>query len=147
LITIRKAIADDKVKIQEIINNDLATQVCFECPPEHTMVVECENNLLGVGALDINGDLALIKFVYIVPVYRNQGFGDGLVRALINYADRRGVKRIYVISKNEIDYFKRFGFEYMSSEKICEIFEVSINERPFMMELDVDEFFNNCCCH
>lgn len=151
MITIRKAVADDKDKIREIINSESLTKIDSDALPEHTMVIEVEGALVGFGFLEIAADLALIKFVFIKPDYRNQGLGDGLVRSLINYADRRGVKYIYVFSNNKMDYFKRFGFSYITShecdEKVIEIFNVNIGQQPFIMELDVERFFDSCCCH
>ncbi len=151
MITIRKAIANDKSKIQEMINNESINQLNFAELPEHTMVVELDNTLVGWGYLDICDNLAFIRFVYIDPDHRNQSLGDGLIRALINYADRRNVKTIYVSSDDEkIDYFKRFGFKYITCDqgdkKIYETFNLSIKDL-FIMELDVDEFFNSCHCH
>jgi len=150
LITIRKATFEDKYKIQEVINNTDFAQFCPANLTEHTLVVELENTIVGCGNLDIIEDLALIKFVYIIPKYRNQGLGDGLVRALINYADRRNVKKIYIICDDKSEYFKRFGFKYVAAtkcnRKVYESHSRNIKDQ-FIMELDVDEFFNSCHCH
>jgi len=152
LITIRKAVHDDRDKIRKIINNTALNELFFDALPEHTLVVEVENTVVGYGALDISKNLAIIKYIYIVPHYRNQGFGDGLVRALINYADRRGVQNIYVFSDDdEINYFKRFGFKSITLNE-CDIeifktFNIDNYKYPFVMKLDVGEFFINCHCH
>lgn len=150
MITIRKAVTDDKRKIDEIIKDANFNRFNVDYP-EHTMVVELENTIVGCATLYIVDDIAHIGFVYIVPYYQNQGLGDGLVRALINYADRRSVKKIYIFNENEIDYFKRFGFIYITSDKCCKkIYEtnnINISKYPFIMKLDVSNFFNNCQCH
>jgi amino-acid N-acetyltransferase len=115
------------------------------------MVVELEDTLVGYGSLDIADELAIIRCVYIAHNYRNQGLGDGLVRALINYADRRAVKRIYIFSDREIDYFKRFGFKYISSDqcdiKIVGAYNTNSDDYSYIMELDIDEYFNSRHCH
>lgn len=151
MITIRKAIADDKLTIQKLNNNADVRQFCLDCLPEHTMVVELEDTLVGYGSLDIADELAIIRGVYIAHNYRNQGLGDGLVRALINYADRRAVKRIYIFSDREIDYFKRFGFKYISSDqcdiKIVGAYNTNSDDYSYIMELDIDEYFNSRHCH
>ncbi|NLZ54975.1 MAG: GNAT family N-acetyltransferase [Thermoanaerobacteraceae bacterium] len=151
MIIIRKAVTDDKHKIQEIIKNTDFNQFDFNKHPEHTMVVELEHTIIGCATLDICGNLAHIGFVYIIPSYQNQGLGDGLVRALINYADRRNVKKIYIFYDKKVDYFKRFGFKYITSNKcdnkIYETSDINISKHSFIMELDVNEFFNNCQCH
>lgn len=148
MITIRKATSDDKSRMHEILNSADFDEYCFENLTEHTMVVELENNIVGWGALDIVDNLALMKFVYILPDYRNQGLGDGLVRALINYADRRGVKNVYILSQYE--YFKRFGFKQVAGsecdKKVLEKYSINVKDQ-FIMKLNVDDFFNGCHCH
>lgn len=149
MIIIRKAADEDKQKLQEIIKNANFNRFDVHHYSEHTMVVELENTIVGCASLDISDDLAVIRFVYILTDYQNQGLGDGLVRALINYADRRSVKKIYIFCDNKVDYFKRFGFNYITSNKFdkYETNNMNINKYPFIMELDVNEFFSKCQCH
>ena len=52
-----------------------------------------------------------------------------------------------------MDYFKRFGFKTISKEDVKEKFAAMENHQidptkfPYIMELDVEEFFNNRQCH
>lgn len=153
LIIIRKALPSEISLIQNRLTHDAQesnVQLLKVDNIENAMIIEVDDLIAGYGILDIYGDKALLRFVYIFPEHRGDGLGDGLVRALINYADRRGVKKIYFCGSEDIDYFTRFGFKSACCDKSdCHIkdnidFKTAGNCRT--MELDVEEFFNTPQC-
>ncbi|HHX24039.1 MAG: GNAT family N-acetyltransferase [Tepidanaerobacteraceae bacterium] len=147
MILIRKAVLDEKSNIElilEKVNLDKKIQSDYM---QNTMVVDFDDRIVGCGGLDIHGDLAHIKFVAILPEYQNQRLGDGLVRALVNYADRRNIKKIYIADDKPLDYFKRFGFKEINQKSSQNGSDIKSNSLEYFMELDVDQFFNNHHCN
>ncbi|GAQ26153.1 MULTISPECIES: GNAT family N-acetyltransferase [Tepidanaerobacter] len=153
LIIIRKALPSEIGLIQNRLIHDAKesnVQLLKVDDIEDAMIIEVDDLIAGYGILDIYGDKALLRFVYIFPEHRGDGLGDGLVRALINYADRRGVKKIYLCGSEDTDYFTRFGFKHVCCTKSdCPInnnidFKTAAN--CCTMELDVEEFFNTPQC-
>ncbi|AEE91496.1 GCN5-related N-acetyltransferase [Tepidanaerobacter acetatoxydans Re1] len=153
MILIRKALPDERDEIKRILLEfDIkASSSDITDGAKDAMIVELDDLIVGYGSLDIYGDIAILKLVCVLPKYQNQGFGDGLVRALINYADRRNVKKMYIVHKEKVEYFKRFGFKYVTLEeldnRIHKIHNHGKNKSDFIMELDVDDFFNKQQCH
>lgn len=153
MILIRKALPDEREEIKSILlecdikasDSDIANGA------KDAMIVELDDLIVGYGSLDIYSDIAILKLVCVLPKYQNQGLGDGLVRALINYADRRNVKKMYIVHKEKVEYFKRFGFKYVTLEEFDnrthKIHDHGKNKIDFIMELDVDDFFNKQQCH
>jgi amino-acid N-acetyltransferase len=152
LIVIRKAVPNDEYIIKEILQKT-GFLPSSNNNTENTMVIETEDSIAGCGALDIFGDIAILKYLSVLPEYRSQGLGDGLTRALVNYADRRSIKKIYLFLKKPVNYFKRFGFKKVCPQDIQQKFAALniYNTDPIkfahIMELDIEDFFNNPQCH
>lgn len=153
MIVIRKAVPNDGYKIKEILQRTGFSSSYSNNNIENTMVIETEDLIVGCGGLDIVGDVAILKYLTILPEYRGQSLGDGLTRALVNYADRRNIKKLYLFSNKPMDYFKRFGFENIRLEDIQEklvpfkTYKIDPIKFAYRLELDIEEFFNNRQCH
>lgn len=153
MIIIRKAVLNDEHIIEDILKKTGLFSSHSYKNTENAMVIETEDSIAGCGGLQIIGEIAILKYLSILPEYRCQGLGDGLTRALVNYADRRNVKKIYLLLNKPTDYFKRFGFKNISSEDIQEkyktlnILKTDATKFNYIMELDIEEFFNNRHCH
>lgn len=145
LILIRKALPIEKPKITEILQSTGLSSKSNSCV-ENTMVVETNDSIVGCGSLDLRDRVAFLKYIAILPRYQGQGLGDGLVRALINYLDRRSVEKLFILNEKPLNYFERFGFRYIPSNEFDKMFK-DIETAPFIMKLDINEFFKNHHCH
>lgn len=77
-------------------------------------------------------DMAIIKFVVVLKNRRLEYLGDGIVKALLNVADRNGIKRVFVNTGKEEVFLKKVGFK-----------EVSMNEVQVCLEsTDIQELLN-----
>jgi N-acetylglutamate synthase-like GNAT family acetyltransferase len=131
LVVIRKALKEDVDSISSLFglfNLPVSVDNNSNC-----MVVELENKIIGAGCMKITDNRAEITSIAILPEFQHKRFGYSLIRALINFADRRNVSLIYVKTNLAQDFFKKIGF--MPGTKNNE------------MILDVNNFFdNNTCC-
>jgi ribosomal protein S18 acetylase RimI-like enzyme len=126
-----RKITDDDLKILEHkLKTNLETYINNN---DQIIVLNCEGQILGAGAVRIDGTKGEITFIEILPEGSNQGFEDALVRALINYSDRRGVTTLFISSDKNIqkEFLKRIGF----------------TQEDNGLSLDVEEFFNNPHCN
>lgn len=131
MVVIRKALKEDVDSISSLFglfNLPVSVDNNSNC-----MVVELENKIIGAGCMKITDNRAEITSIAILPEFQHKRFGDSLIRALINFADRRNVSLIYVKTNLAQDFFKKIGFMPRTKN----------NE----MILDVNNFFdNNTCC-
>ncbi len=124
---IRKALPDERDEIKRILlkfdikasSSDIADGA------KDAMIVELDDLIVGYGSLDIYGDIAILKLVCVLPQY--------------------------IIHKEKVEYFKRFGFKYVTLEeldnRIHKIHNHGKNKGDFIMELDINDFFNKQQCH
>ncbi|TYP59875.1 GNAT family N-acetyltransferase [Thermosediminibacter litoriperuensis] len=118
---------------------------------DNFMVAEEGDTILATGGLEIYGDAAIIRSVAVLPEFQHQGIGDGLVRALINYGDRRGVSRIYLFTRGAAGFFEKFGFKAVELKDLDEKCKKSLQFNicscsAVLMRLEVKNFFNNTGC-
>ena len=154
MIVIRKAMPKDEDKIKDILKTTGFSMEDFKTSLENTMVVENDGLIVGCGALKLVNDLAIIIYIFILPEHRGQGFGDGLTRAMINYADRRNIKKMYLLSNKSSNYYMRLGFTEASQkylqgkQEILKSQKVNMASFDNILELDIKKFFSNphCSC-
>ncbi|MBZ5696827.1 MAG: N-acetyltransferase [Acidobacteriia bacterium] len=73
--------------------------------------------LVGCGALQIVGpELAEIRSVAVDPAYRGLGIGWRIVKTLVADARRRGVPRLFCLTRRA-DFFARQGFVEVPKER------------------------------
>ncbi|MFO7151826.1 MAG: GNAT family N-acetyltransferase [Bacillota bacterium] len=142
MIVFRKARAGDLEVIKGILQKVELEVDGIEQHIDNFMVVEEESRAIAVGGLEIYGDVAMLKCVAVLPEYRGRGIGDGLVRALINFAERRGVNTIYTYPGNATVFFERFGFAVAEPLDVKGPWTAS----SILMRLDVNDFFRNIKC-
>ena len=69
-----------------------------------------DGQLIGAAGLEVCRDDALLRSVAVRPQWRQHGIGRDLVRLLIDEAERRGLRSLYLLTTAAEHYFPRFGF-------------------------------------
>jgi len=78
----------------------------------HVYLAYTKNNeLAGVGAMQIYGSAAFLHTLVVREAFRGQGFGYLLMKTLDHAAKSENIDEIYVLSDGLGDYFKRYGYE------------------------------------
>jgi amino-acid N-acetyltransferase len=151
LIIIRRALPEEKENVKAILKEANLSTAGVDEHFSNFMVVERDGCVIGTAGLEIYGDVAILRSVAIIPEFRRQGMGDGLVRAMINFADRRNIKQIYLFTQTAREFFKKFGFKTIQRECIDERCRSSGEAglspaSATAMALDIRKFFDTLRC-
>jgi amino-acid N-acetyltransferase len=73
-------------------------------------IAEADGQLIGVEGIEVHGDSGLLRSAAVLPGWRGRGVGDALTRDRIDWARRRGLRSLYLLTTTAGDYFPRFGF-------------------------------------
>lgn len=65
---------------------------------------------VGVGGLEIYGDVGVLRSFCTVGCHRGQGLGGSMVEELVACARRAGVKTLYLFTNDASGFFSKFGF-------------------------------------
>ncbi|HPQ44712.1 MAG TPA: arsenic resistance N-acetyltransferase ArsN2 [Syntrophales bacterium] len=96
---------------------------------EHFFGLGSEQGLKGVIGLEIYGPNALLRSLAVETGNRGHGYGKALVAETERYAQRRGVKHLYLLTTTAKQFFERLGYTATergnAPESICATSEFS----------------------
>lgn len=73
-------------------------------------VAEADGQVIGVEGIEVHGDDGLLRSAAVSAAWRGRGVGDALTRDRIEWARRRGLRSLYLLTTTAGDYFPQFGF-------------------------------------
>lgn len=76
--------------------------------------------LAGVVALERFGDVGLLRSLAVAPTYRGRGIGRRLCEHVLEEAERRGLRQVYLLTTDATDYFARHGFVAVGRDRAPE---------------------------
>jgi len=79
-------------------------------------VAEADGAIVGVEGIEVYGTSGLLRSAAIAPAWRGRGVGDAITRDRIEWARRRGLTALYLLTTTASDYFPRFGFGRVERE-------------------------------
>ncbi len=121
-IRVRAATTGDVRQIQAIRQSIEGSRVLlgrelvdlYEHVPEFLVAVDQNDFVVAAGALHVMWeDLAEVRSVVVADHMRGHGVGKALVVALLEQAQRLGIKRVFCLTF-EVEFFGRFGFVEIS---------------------------------
>ncbi|MCT4618721.1 MAG: GNAT family N-acetyltransferase [Marinisporobacter sp.] len=112
---IKKLIEESKLKIKGI--EDYITN-CM-------IAYDNKDAVATAGFIKIE-DIAILKFVVVSKNRQREYLGDGIVKAALNLADKKGVKRVFVNIDQEEIFFEKLRFKEVSLNEVSKCCE-SIN--------------------
>jgi len=77
---------------------------------ETALVAKESERLLGCAAVEVYGQVGLLRSVAVDAGRRGEGLGEELTKAALELARKRGVRDIYLLTTTASHFFPRFGF-------------------------------------
>jgi N-acetylglutamate synthase-like GNAT family acetyltransferase/thioredoxin reductase len=109
-ISLRQAHAADWPAVEALLR---ANQLPLEGAREHLstfVIAEAGRDVVGCAGVEPRGDVALLRSVAVSPSRHGQGIGGDMVALLLQEAERRGIRAIYLLTTTAPRYFERRGF-------------------------------------
>jgi len=75
-----------------------------------------DGHLRGIVGLEIHGQVALLRSLAVPPSERGTGLGAALVSRAEQYAARRGVDTVYLLTTTAAGFFERRGYSHVSRQ-------------------------------
>ena len=115
--TIRAARPDDVNAVETALrDSELPLDGLREQFGEGYAIAESDGGVIGVEGIEVYGDDGLLRSAAVVSSWRGKGVGDALTRDRIEWARRRGLRSLYLLTTTAGDYFPRFGFAPVARE-------------------------------
>lgn len=109
--TIRAAVPDDIDRVESALrDSELPLDGLRDQFGDGFAVAEADGTLIGVEGVEVHGDDGLLRSAVVVSSWRGRGVGEALTRDRIEWARRRGLRALYLLTTTAGDYFPRFGF-------------------------------------
>ncbi len=89
------------------------------------LVAEEDGNVVGAIGLEVYGDSALLRSAVVEGRRRGSGVGGTLVASLLELADARGVREIYLLTTTAEHFFPRFGFARVDRDDVAPAVQAS----------------------
>ena len=110
-LSIRQAALSELTELLTLLNE---CELPLEGVAEHLggfLVARDERALLGVVGLERYDDVGLLRSLAVSPEARGKGVGVKLVEALMDGAQKRNMRTLYLLTETAESFFPRFGFE------------------------------------
>jgi amino-acid N-acetyltransferase len=91
-----------------------------------TLVARDANSIVGSAALELYGDVALLRSVAVDQRLRGHGLGRQLTRAALDLARQHGVDTVYLLTETATDFFPRFGFQPIARADVVPAVQQSV---------------------
>jgi amino-acid N-acetyltransferase len=126
------ASAADFAPIRELLEAaSLPTSDLESAQPEF-MVIRDGGSVVGAGALQIFGPVALLRSIVVAPDRRKHGYGVRLVEALERQAARREIRQLVLLTMTAASFFERAGYRAIERDSV-----------PAALQ-ETDEFLSLC---
>ena len=117
VFTIRAARAADLSAVETALrDSDLPLDGLADQFGDAYAVAEANGQLIGVEGIEVHGEDGLLRSAAVVSSWRGKGVGDALTRDRIDWARRRGLRSLYLLTTTAGEYFRRFGFAPVGRE-------------------------------
>jgi amino-acid N-acetyltransferase len=91
-----------------------------------TLVARDGNQIIGSSALEMYGELALLRSVAVKPSFRGRGLARHLTGAALNLAKHHQVTAVYLLTETASNFFPKFGFKSIPRSDVPEIIQSSV---------------------
>ena len=118
---LRPARASDLAAVKRLL---AACQLCdagLESQfPDGYAVTEAAGELVASAGIEVYGEDGLLRSVAVAEAHRNSGLGDALVLNRLQWAAKRSLRAIYLLTLTAPDYFAHRGFWQVDRDSVPE---------------------------
>lgn len=156
MINIRVSEEKDKKRIVDLLNQEGIRDINLNYKNLNNSMVVCDGGEV-IGYTDYNEiedeSTGVIETLIIKKEFQGQNIGDGLIKALLNLADKRRIKKVYVGANNKNSLFlEKVGLTkrklHVSEGVVKHILkgkESRKQEDIEVFEAILPDFFNGAC--
>ncbi len=149
MLEIKVATAHEIDIIQNILDHQQVDLHQLSSYISNCMIVYDNENPVGTAGFIQNKDIAELQFVVIHQNRQREYLGDGLIKSLLNLADRKGIKQVFVNPKAHPLFFKKVGFKKVSLEELNlynTLFSKSLaGKENQLLKVQLPDFFSSAC--
>ena len=125
-VNILKATAGDYDNVTALLSSQHLPVEDIDKTHSHFFVAKEEGAILAVIGLEVYGTLGLLRSMATDPAYRNKGLASMLELELINYAKKKGIQEVFLLTETAETYFSKKGFLKIRREEV----PISIKNSP-----------------
>ena len=115
---LRAARAGDLPAIERLLTKSQLPLAGVEESLPGFVVAESDGTIVGMAALEVCCDNALLRSVAVAPEWRSRGLGRALVTRVIADAEARGLRALYLLTTTADRYFPSFGFHEIKRDQV-----------------------------
>ncbi|WP_432409506.1 GNAT family N-acetyltransferase [Wukongibacter sp. M2B1] len=153
MLNIRVSEDRDKKDIQTLLYEEGFKDIDLDSEKLHNSMVVCDSGeIIGYSAYNKipNRNIAIIEILVIKNEFQGQYLGDGLIKSVLNLADRRGISKVYVAADHKNSMFlEKAGLTRRELDKSNDIsayiLAKSSNDTVEVFEAMLPDFFNKAC--
>jgi amino-acid N-acetyltransferase len=110
-VTVRTARPDDMAAVERLLAaaHLPADGLAEQFGPAYA-VAEVDGAIVGAEGIEQYGDAGLLRSAVVRDDWRGRGVGDLLTRDRLAWAERAGLRELWLLTNTAADYFPRFGF-------------------------------------
>jgi amino-acid N-acetyltransferase len=91
-----------------------------------TLVTHADGRVVGTAALELFGDVALLRSVAVDATLRGQGIGQQLTEAALGLARAQRIPDVYLLTETAATFFPRFGFQPIGRAEVAPTVQQSV---------------------
>jgi N-acetylglutamate synthase-like GNAT family acetyltransferase len=110
-LTLRQATSADWPAIAALLQTNGLPLDGAQAHLQNYLVAVSNGEIVGSAGAEVYGDIALLRSVAVAPGLHRQGVGKQMLRALIQQAQRRQIRALYLLTVTAPEYFAQHGFK------------------------------------
>lgn len=91
-----------------------------------TLVAQQGNEVVGSAALEVYGNMALLRSVVVASTLRSRGLGTRLVDTALDLARQQQLTQVYLLTETATDFFLKHGFHIVSRGDVAPAVQQSV---------------------
>lgn len=151
MLEIKVAEHHEITTIQEILKDENVYLGDIEECIQNCMIAYDKKRPVAVAGFMQKKNIGIIKFVVVSRDRRREYLGDGIVKALLNLADRKGIYKVFVSVDKDDFFFERVGFKETSLEEVKKNFDdqvfLSLLSKDKLLQVNLPDYFLKACKH